>query len=65
MKGFLFCIYFFAISLAFSQEQFDPSHLKIDLLDNYFNEGNRPLKRIVLTKDTVSFLDENYSTAFL
>jgi hypothetical protein len=61
MKGFLFCIYFFAVSLAFSQEQFDPSYLKIDVSDDYFNAGNRPLKRIVLTKDTVSFLDENYS----
>jgi hypothetical protein len=60
MKGFLFCIYFFAISLAFSQEQLDPNY-KIDLSDNYLNEGNRLLKRIVLTNDTVSFLDEKYS----
>jgi hypothetical protein len=60
MKGFLFCIYFFAISLAFSQEQFDPSY-QIDLSYYYFNEGNSFLKRIVLTNETVSFLDEEYS----
>jgi hypothetical protein len=63
MKEFLFCIYFLSISLAFSQEQFDPSLLKIDLEDEYnlyYNE-KRPAKKIMMTKDTITFFDETYS----
>jgi hypothetical protein len=60
MKYFFFSICLFSVSFTFSQEEIVPKFLKIDLVNNYYNE-NKPNKRIVLTYDTVSFLDENYS----